>query len=260
MCSANPAGLIWPSSNRKQRITVSSFSFFLLLLLPLCTRAQDLPECAIPHTDDSIAVDGHLDEPAWAATPLIDQFSFPWWTAGDKDRTEARLLWDEDYLYVGFTAFDPHISALLTTRDSAVSRDDCVEVFIAPDTSDVQNYFNFEFNALGTILDRSPAMKRSSDWNAAGVQVAVAIVGSLNNEADTDSLWTTEIAIPFAAFAGYARNLPPRPGDIWRLNLYRTGGKINLQYITWSDTQTNKPQFHAPTRFGFARFLGPSTE
>lgn len=229
---------------------------FLLLLWPLGAIAQDLPECAIPYTIEPIAVDGHLTEPAWTTTPVIDQFSFPWWTAGAKDRTEARLLWDDTYLYVGFTAFDPHISAVLTDRDSPVSRDDCVEVFIAPDTSAVGNYYNFEFNALGTLLDRSPKMKRSSEWNAAGVQVAITIVGTLNDETDTDSLWTSEIAIPFAAFAGYAPQLPPAAGDVWRLNLYRTGGKINLQYSTWSPTQTPKPQFHAPARFGFARFLG----
>ncbi|MDP6700943.1 MAG: carbohydrate-binding family 9-like protein, partial [Candidatus Latescibacteria bacterium] len=144
----------------------------LLLLAPVAATAAPLPECAIPRATSTIAIDGRLDEAAWAATPLIDQFSFPWWTAGAKDRTEARLLWDDDHLYVGFTAFDPHISAVLTTRDDPVSRDDCVEIFIAPDTSDVRQYFNFEFNALGTILDRSPAQKRSKSWNAAGVQVA----------------------------------------------------------------------------------------
>ncbi len=228
----------------------------LLLLLPVSVQAQDLPECAIPRATSPIAVDGHLTESSWTTTPIIDQFSFPWWTQGAKDRTEARLLWDDLYLYVGFTAFDPHISAVLTERDNPVSRDDCVEIFIAPDTSAVHNYYNFEFNALGTILDRSPKMNRSSKWNADKIKVAVAIAGTLNDEADIDSLWTTEIAIPFAAFAGYAPQLPPQPGDVWRLNLYRTGGKINLQYITWSDTQKPKPQFHAPERFGFAHFLG----
>ncbi len=230
----------------------------LLLLAPVCAATAPLPECTIPRANSSISVDGRLDEAAWATTPIIDQFSFPWWTAGAKERTEARLLWDDDNLYVGFTAFDPHISAVLTTRDDPVSRDDCVEVFVSPDTSDVRQYFNFEFNALGTLLDRSPAHKRSKSWNAAGVQVAVTIAGTLNDATDADSLWTTEIALPFTAFKGYAPHLPPRPGDVWRLNLYRTGGVINLQYITWSDPQRPQPQFHAPERFGYAHFLGPT--
>lgn len=238
---------------------MSGFSFCLILLLPICTRAQDLPACAIPHTTAAITIDGRLNETAWAETSVIDEFSFPWWTAGAKDRTEVRLLWNDDYLYVGFTAFDPHISAEYDKRDDPVSRDDCVEVFIAPDTSAVNNYYNFEFNARGTILDRSPKMERSSQWNANELQVAVSITGTLNDETDTDSLWTTEIAIPFKAFAGYAPHLPPQPGDVWRLNLYRTGGKINLQYITWSDTKMHKPQFHAPEHFGFAHFLAATT-
>ena len=91
-------------------------------------------------------------------------------------------------------------------------------------------------------------------------QVAVAIAGTLNDASDTDSLWTTEIALPFAAFTGYRPHLPPRPGDVWRLNLYRTGGAVNLQYITWSDTQRPQPQFHAPERFGYAHFLGPTAD
>ena len=164
------------------------------------------------------------------------------------------MLWDDDHLYVAFTVHDPHISATLIGRDSPVSRDDCVEVFIAPDTSQVTSYFNFEFNALGTILDRSPLADRSSTWNGEGVQVAIDIQGTLNQETDQDTLWTAEIALPFAVFEPYAPHLPPAPGDVWRLNLYRTGGAINLQYITWSNTLTTKPQFHEPQRFGVVHF------
>jgi len=68
---------------------MSGFSFCLILLLPICTRAQDLPECAIPHTTAAITIDGRLNETAWAETSVIDEFSFPWWTAGAKDRTEV---------------------------------------------------------------------------------------------------------------------------------------------------------------------------
>ena len=51
--------------------------------------AAPLPECAIPRAPENIAIDGDLAEDAWAATPVIDPFSFPWWTQGAKDRTEA---------------------------------------------------------------------------------------------------------------------------------------------------------------------------
>ncbi|NKB69146.1 MAG: hypothetical protein GKR89_18920 [Candidatus Latescibacteria bacterium] len=225
-----------------------------LLLARAATAQDDLPHHTIRHSAGPIVLDGRLDEASWQAAEIIDQFTFPWWSEGAKDRTEARLLWDQTALYVAFTAYDPHISATLTQRDSPVSRDDCVEVFIAPDSSRVTTYFNFEFNALGTILDRSPRDKRSKKWNGEGVKIALDIQGTLNNETDRDSLWVAEIALPFAVFAPYAPNLPPADGDTWRLNLYRTGGQVNLQYITWSDTRVPKPQFHAPERFGVVHF------
>lgn len=219
---------------------------------------DDLPHAVIQRAAGPIVIDGRLDEASWHAASMIDRFEFPWWTSGDRERTEARLLWDDEALYVSFRAFDRHVSAVLTERDDPVSRDDCVEVFIAPDTSDVSSYFNFEFNALGTILDRSPRSERSSTWNAEGVRVAVHIDGTLNDEEDVDRLWTTEIAIPFDSFDGFSPRLPPVDGDVWRLNLYRTGGAVNLQYIAWSDTQTETPAFHVPERFGVVSFSSDS--
>ena len=240
---------------RRERLLVP---LLVLACSPLPLLAEPIPEhlprADVRRTAGPIAVDGVLDEPSWAAAPMIDDFVFPWYTSGAKDRTEAHLLWDDEALYVAFRAYDPHISAVHTERDDPVSRDDCVEVFIAPDTADVSIYYNFEFNALGTILDRSPRDGRSSGWNAEGLRVAIQIDGTLNDETDTDSLWTTEIAIPFDTFEGFAPRLPPEDGDLWRLNLYRTGGAVNLQYITWSDTGTEKPQFHAPQGFGVVRF------
>ena len=215
----------------------------------------DLPHYVIERAATSITIDGVLDpaEP-WSTATRIDSFQFPWWTTGAREGTTARLLWDEKYLYVAFVATDAYISAYLTERDAPVSRDDAVEVFFACDPADVSIYFNFEFNALGTILDRSPRDSRSSEWNGEGVQVGIAIDGTLNDSTDTDRGWTTEIAIPFADLAPFAPNLPPHDGDHWRLNLYRIGGEVNSQFSLWSDTRTQRPQYHKPDRFGLVEF------
>ena len=213
-----------------------------------------LPTYEIHSVNDSITVDGLLTEPAWQQTPVIDAFSYPWFKDGQKERTEVRMLWDPSYLYVFFKSHDAFISSHLTQRDDPVSRDDCVEVFIAPDTSRIENYFNFEFNAITTILDRSPLMDRSSQWNADGIRAASHIAGTLNDSSDVDDYWTMEIAIPLSTFEPFAPDIPPQQGQQWRLNLYRTGGDINLQYATWSNTLRPKPQFHAPDRFGIVTF------
>ena len=231
----------------------------LLVGVAVCAQdgsSDDLPEYTIRRAATPIVIDGVLEELSWQAAEVIDAFTFPWYKEGEKDRTDARLLWDEENLYVSFVAHDPHISATLTERDDPVSRDDCVEVFVAPDTGAVRTYFNFEFNALGTILDRSPRDNRSNAWDAEGVQIAIAIDGTLNEESDEDRQWTAEIVIPFSSFDPFAPRLPPEDGDVWRLNLYRTGGQVNLQYMTWSNTLTSKPSFHVPERFGIVHFSG----
>lgn len=227
---------------------------FLSNTTPFAQTEFPLPIYEIYSVNDSIFVDGLPTEPAWQQAPVIDEFSYPWFEGGEKERTEVRMLWDRSYLYVFFTAYDAFISSHLTQRDDPVSRDDCVEVFIAPDTARVENYFNFEFNAITTILDRSPHMERSSRWNADGIKVANHIAGTLNDSSDVDDYWTIEVAIPLSVFEPFAPDSPPKQGQSWRLNLYRTGGDINLQYATWSNTLRPKPQFHAPDRFGIVTF------
>ena len=90
----------------------------------------------------------------------------------------------------------------------------------------------------------------------AAVICHVAVVGSyfLNQEDDIDSLWTTEIAVPVSIFGDLVPRLPPADADVWRVNLYRTGGAAHLQYITWSNTRAERPWFRAPERLGVVRF------
>ena len=81
-------------------------------------------------------MDGRLDEPAWVGAPAVGHFKFAWWQEGDKEQTVAKLLWDDDHLYVAFICQDAHIWAEHTRRDSAVYRDDCVQVFLDPGRTD----------------------------------------------------------------------------------------------------------------------------
>jgi len=241
---------------------ITTTTLMLSLSLAMASRVPAIAELPLPHyaierTEGPIAVDGFLREAAWDRAQRIDNFSYPWFKEGFPEQTVARLLWDDERLYISFVAHDTHISAHYQQRDEPVSRDDCVEVFIAPEERQLHNYFNFEFNALGTILDRSPHSNRSSAWNAKNIKVAIRIDGTLNDHSDIDEQWITELSIPFTVFSGFASSLPPVAGDSWRLNLYRTGGEINLQYATWSDTHRPKPQFHAPDRFGVVHFAAP---
>ena len=72
--------------------------------------------------------------------------AFNWWKAGEKEKTVAKMLWDDENLYVGYYCHDKHISASVTERHGPVSKDDCVEIFISPNPEKLKNYYTFEIN------------------------------------------------------------------------------------------------------------------
>lgn len=216
--------------------------------------SDDIVSHTVHRANSEIKIDGRLNETAWQSTDAVGDFHFPWWKAGRKEQTVAKLLWNDEYLYVAFRCEDAHVWAEQTERDSPVYRDDCVEVFTAPNAAQPFNYFNIEMNVRGVFLDRhhphGPGKAEIPNWNAKGVKIAATVDGTLNDDADTDRSWVLEASIPFANFESVAQHAPPKAGDVWYLNLNRLGGKTNPQYSQWSPGRTERPQFHAPQYFG----------
>lgn len=218
------------------------------------TSSASSPRYHIQRASSGIKIDGRLDEADWMAAQSVGDFQFAWWESGKKEQTEAKLLWDDKNLYVSFVCHDEHISGERTEHDSPVYRDDCVEVFTAPNPDHPNNYFNIEMNVRGAHLDQhhpeGPGVEMKEEWDAEGVRIAVTIDGTLNDDSDTDRSWTLEAAIPFENFAAVAKAVPPKAGQVWHLNLNRLGGKTNQQHSQWSPSQTPRPAFHVPKDFG----------
>ncbi len=231
-------------------------SLALLAFASHCV-AQPFPRYDVRRVKSAIAIDGRLDDGAWRGAKVIRDFHFNWWTAGEKEQTEARLLWDDENLYVGYHCRDRHISAEVTKRHGPVSLDDCVEIFLSPNPAKPRNYYGFEMNVIGTMLN----FVRADWWTGGnfsepeGVRHRTSHHGLAKKEdAPGDDHWELELAIPFRNFARDAAHTPPKKGDVWRINLNRSGGRTNPQYSTWSPVRTPKPNFHAPESFGYIRF------
>jgi hypothetical protein len=226
----------------------------LPILCCVCTTlfAQSpLPRYEVPRAVGPIAIDGRIDEKAWAAAPAIELI-FPWESqTGAKQKTVVRLLWDDRYLYVAYDCEDRDIVALFTERDDPTYRDDAVEIFINPKPSQTGLYFGLEMNARAVLYDyvmydAKYALKR---FNMQGVQLATFIRGTLNTRGDEDQGWSLEVAIPWANF----EELSPRPdiGAVWTMNVNRWDGvEPNRRMSNWSDPLQPRPNPHAPARFG----------
>lgn len=76
-----------------------------------------------------------------------------------------------------------------------------------------------------------------TNFDMPGLQTAVQVDGTLNDNADIDNGWSLEIAIPWASLQllDNERSMPPQTGDIWKMFLGRfqkliTGGKELLPH------------------------------
>ena len=211
-------------------------------------------------TSGPIVVDGRLEEPAWnqaVRSPRFEDLEEPG-RPGLFD-TRAAVLWDDDYMYVGFWVEDPDVRATYTKRDSMICEENDVEVFIAGKDT----YYEFELNPLGTIMERfyvwqnayveggygafrefdlqgtdlvdtlggtktghaHPRGRRWAfrEWDMPGLKWAVHVDGTINEPGDRDRGWTAEIAFPWQGLKHLAdgRSLPAREGDIWRMDFSR---------------------------------------
>jgi len=190
-------------------------------------------------------VDGTLTPgDGWGSTPAVDGFgSLP--QGGPVAHTEARVLYDEQALYIGMRLDGPAGAALQTTardRDGAIWVDDSVEIFIAPPGSAVlaaspagSRYFHLGVNAIGTLADAVGQEGASwhGEWSAATSQRADG--------------WDVEVRIPFAALG-----VAGPPNQVWALNLCRTySTDKGAAHASWSPLAR---WFHEPEHFGRIAF------
>ena len=239
----------------------------LILLFAAAAQAQTpgpersagaLPKYEVKRAASRIAVDGKLDDAAWQAAGVVE-FQFPWDAqTGAKQRTRARMLWDDQNLYVGYDCDDTDIVAQFDKRDDPTYRDDAVEIFINPNPEQLDFYYGLEMNARAVLYDYFRVFPKLliRRLDMTGVQLATHLRGTLNARNDKDEGWTLELAIPWSNFEELSRKLPPAPGATWTLNLNRWDGVEPTRRLSlWSDSGMKQPNPHQPARFGQVVFV-----
>lgn len=229
-----------------------------------------------PRAPKPIVIDGRLDDDAWDAAPWSEWFVDIEGDARPAPRfqTRMKMLWDDECLYVAAILHEPHIWGTLTARDSIIFQDNDFEIFIDPD-GDTRNYYEFEINALGTIMELTMDKPYHEGGNYAlgthlpGIRTAVYLDGTVNDPRDVDRSWSVEVALPWAGLKQYAGAMacPPNVGDAWRINFSRVQWRheiVDGKYVkipksqspedNWVWTPTGLIDMHRPERWGFVRF------
>jgi hypothetical protein len=180
----------------------------------------------------SIRIDGRLDDAGWQGAPAHSDF----WQRSPKEgqppsyRTEFRVVYDDQAIYVGLRAYDPQpraIRARLHRRDLD-SRADWMGV-ILDSYHDRRTAFGFAVNAAGVQRDLLLYDDSSEDagWDAVWSS-AVAI--------DAEG-WTAELRIPLGQlrFSG-------KPDQVWGVQVMRLIGRLGEQSL-WSPSPTTSQGF-----------------
>jgi Carbohydrate-binding family 9 len=212
-------------------------------------RAQVRPTYEVARVTSPIKVDGQLNERAWQDTSSVGAFANNRDGTPSEIQTEAKVLYDDSYLYFAFRAVDKNIWATMKHRDEHLWLEEVVEVFLQANPK-IPNYIELEVNPLGTMLDiylidtRKPLHYES--WHSEKLRWAVHVDGTIDGR-DGDREWTCEIALPLEDVVTAPR-VPPKPGDRWRLNLYRVEQKPVAAELAWSPTLQN--DFHVLPKLG----------
>ena len=160
--------------------------------------------------------------------------------------TEVRLLWNEQTLFMRFSARYRELYAFPDARadgwrDELWERD-VAEAFLQPDASDPGVYKELEVSPNGFWIDLNIARGEKEEMGSGLRRLVVQDAAART--------WTAELAVPMGS-------LTPAfdPNRSWRANFFRVEGKVEPRfYSAWSPTRTPVPNFHVPEAFGHLVF------
>ncbi len=204
------------------------FTVFLFLIVINTTLLSQtdpsVPQVTAVRTPEPPVIDGRVDDEVWQRAPVIDTF---WQRRPDEgdpatERTEVRILYDDNALYISFICYDRNpdeIVRRLTRRDRDVPSD---RVSIGIDSDfDRKTAFIFEVNAAGVMRDffmyddgNETDMNWDGLWQA---EVATRPDG-----------WSAEFKIPYQAL-----RFSDQDEHIWGINFAREIDRKN-EWVFWS--------------------------
>src|SRR5262245_47267779 len=132
-----------------------------LLTLPLLTFgaaaavAQTPPAAVAVRTTSAPAIDGALDDAAWAQAPAIGAFTQrdPEEGKPESEETDVRIVYDHEALYIGARLRDRSpVTSRLGRRDMATTGSDWLRVSI-DSLHDRRTAFRFDVNPSGVRRD-----------------------------------------------------------------------------------------------------------
>jgi len=211
-------------------------------------------------TSEPPKLDGNWTGGVWADVKALDVNNYMGTEPDHKPKTQARLLYDDRFIYVIFRVEDRFVRAVAQNYQGSVYEDSCVEFFFTPANDISLGYFNVEINCGGTMLFHyQPAAGtnivsiRDSDCDR--VEIFHSEPKIVEPEKQEPTTWVIEYRLPIDILEKYCSVTKPAPGILWRANFYKCADKTSHpHWLTWSVIDWPEPDFHRPQFFGTLEF------
>lgn len=163
---------------------------------------------------------------------------------------------DSSSIYLCYHVEEPQIRAVNTKINSPVWEDSCVEFFLAFGGDD--GYYNFEINAIGTVLGAFGIDRNKRFHLADSLLTQIETTPSLERKPienlEQRTFWSMRIIIPVRIF--HFSNIKSLSGVDAQANFYKCGDKLKQpHFLSWKPVLTSTPDFHTPKYFGQLYFL-----
>ena len=175
---------------------------------------------------------------------------------------QFRIGYEDNGIHLEYTVDEQSVRALQDVPGGFVYKDSCVEFFFRPSADD-PHYYNFEWNAIGTMY-LAWRTGRQDPLNAPEeVLGLVKAKSSLGRkpfaEKPAEGPWTLKLFIPVEAF--WKGGLPLKDGKPSlhglqaRANFFKCGDGLKVpHFVTWAPISTPKPDYHRPEFFDVVEF------
>ncbi len=222
--------------------------------LAISDGAPAFPTVKAKKRTGAITIDGKLDEPDWQRAERIGPFISYRGRGKLQNNTHARLLWDDDALYVAFECDDNDIHTPYDKRDDPLYESEAVEIFIDAD-GDKDEYVELQAAPNDTHFDAAFKGGRRKNFDTSynvNYTSKAVLDGTLNEHGDEDKGWISEWRIPIDELRDIPG--PVAIGTEWKINLFRLdrirrGDKVvKNEASAWSSPYSG--DFHNLDRFG----------
>lgn len=212
--------------------------FVVIFAIPCFLVSQNQPGAplAIKKAKGKIVLDGRIDEQDWQEADVADDWyqNFPVDTLPAEFQTEARLTFDDNFLYVSFVCYDDDTPDIISSlrRDFNYDLNDNVGFSLGP-YNDKQNGFFFVITPAGVQMEGTVAGggtggdSFSTFWDNKWYSEVVRY----------EDRWVAELAIPFKSFRYRSDEQEWNIGmDRWDLKRNTKSSWIQtpIQYVTAS--------------------------